>query len=189
MTSSQARLLAAGLGAFSANGFAAASVADVCATAGVAKPTLYHFFGSKEGLFAAVVREHGAGPSDRVAQASRYDGDVTTTLRRLAGTYLDVGRTDQDLYRLLLLTRLGPPTAAVRPALDVLDRWNSAAVSLFSAAARDHGNMRGRESRYAASFRGLVDAYVGLCWSGEVDPTDPLLVPELVHQFMHGIFS
>lgn len=43
--------------AFAERGFAAASLESVAAAAGVTKGALYHHFGSKEGLFDAVVRD------------------------------------------------------------------------------------------------------------------------------------
>jgi len=42
---------------FTTKGFAATTVRQVCETAGVTPPALYYHFGSKEGLFEAVVAE------------------------------------------------------------------------------------------------------------------------------------
>src|SRR5919198_3129025 len=45
--------------AFAARGFHAASMDAIAAAAGVTKPMLYRYFGSKEGLYAAYVRTSG----------------------------------------------------------------------------------------------------------------------------------
>jgi len=45
---------------FSSHGFAAVSMDDVAAAAGITKPLLYNYFGSKEGLFAACAERAGA---------------------------------------------------------------------------------------------------------------------------------
>lgn len=42
---------------FGDRGFAATSVADVAHEAGISKPLIYNYFGSKEGLFAQCLRE------------------------------------------------------------------------------------------------------------------------------------
>jgi AcrR family transcriptional regulator len=49
------RLRDAALALFYDRGYDAASVSDIVAVAGVTPPTLYHHFGSKEGLLRAVV--------------------------------------------------------------------------------------------------------------------------------------
>jgi AcrR family transcriptional regulator len=45
---------------FGQSGFAATSVADVAEAAGISKPLIYNYFGSKEGLYAACLH-HAAG--------------------------------------------------------------------------------------------------------------------------------
>ena len=42
---------------FSERGFANVSIRDICDTAGVTPPTIYHYFGNKDRLFQAVIRK------------------------------------------------------------------------------------------------------------------------------------
>lgn len=51
------RLLREGLRLFLQRGFAAVSTRQICVAAGVTQPSLYHHFGSKEGLYLAVIEE------------------------------------------------------------------------------------------------------------------------------------
>jgi AcrR family transcriptional regulator len=46
--------------AFGESGFAGTSVADVAEAAGISKPLIYNYFGSKEGLYAACVQHAAA---------------------------------------------------------------------------------------------------------------------------------
>lgn len=46
--------------AFGTDGFAATNIADVARTAGISKPLVYQYFGSKEGLYAACLDAAGA---------------------------------------------------------------------------------------------------------------------------------
>lgn len=188
-TGSRDRLLRAGLAEFSQRGYAGASLAPICAAAGVTKPTLYHFFGSKAGLFAALAKEMGEPLSAQVLAASVYDGDVKRSLTRLAETHFEVATSAQEFHRMLLLVWWGPREPETQPAIDLMVAWYRAAVGVFLGAERDHGNMVGRAHLYAASFRGLLDTYVSLGWSGAVDLADPAVTRAAVHQFMHGIFS
>src|SRR4051812_31694437 len=49
------RILEAALDLFAVKGYDAAAVREICEAAGVTKPTLYHFFGSKEGVLEALM--------------------------------------------------------------------------------------------------------------------------------------
>jgi hypothetical protein len=52
----------------------------------------------------------------------------------------------------------------------------------------DHGNMKGRQRAYAATFLGLINTYAALGLNGYAE-LDQALVNNAIHQFMHGIFS
>ncbi len=51
------QIIATACRAFGESGFAATSVADVAEAAGISKPLIYNYFGSKEGLYAACLHE------------------------------------------------------------------------------------------------------------------------------------
>jgi AcrR family transcriptional regulator len=55
----EAQIVQAACRAFGDTGFAGTSVADVADAAGISKPLIYNYFGSKEGLYAACV-QHAA---------------------------------------------------------------------------------------------------------------------------------
>jgi AcrR family transcriptional regulator len=59
-------MLAAAGQAFASRGFHGASMDDVAGAAGVTKPMLYRYFGSKDGLYAAYLRMTGRELIDRV---------------------------------------------------------------------------------------------------------------------------
>lgn len=59
-------MVAAATRVFSDRGYAATSMDEVAAAAGITKPMLYAYFGSKEGLFAACAREAGALLQERI---------------------------------------------------------------------------------------------------------------------------
>ncbi|WP_300681563.1 TetR/AcrR family transcriptional regulator [Nocardioides sp.] len=64
------QILAAATEVFGSQGFAAASVVDVASRAGISKPMVYHYFGSKEGLLDACLHRAGGlllGEIERVA--------------------------------------------------------------------------------------------------------------------------
>lgn len=66
----KAKLIAAGREAFASVGYAAASMDDFTARAGLTRGALYHHFGDKKGLFAAVLMEIDGEMSERLRQIS-----------------------------------------------------------------------------------------------------------------------
>jgi len=77
----RAKLIAAARHAFGTVGYAAASMDDFTAGAGLTRGALYHHFGDKKGLLAAVVEEIDAEMTVRLqkvsaAAASRWQGFV-----------------------------------------------------------------------------------------------------------------
>lgn len=64
------QILLAASEVFGTAGFASASVAAIAARAGISKPLIYNYFGSKEGLFTACLHRGGeilAGEMERIA--------------------------------------------------------------------------------------------------------------------------
>src|SRR4051794_27713439 len=73
---------------FGAQGFVATSVADVAARAGISKPLIYQYFGSKEGLFTACLHRAGAILADELERVARGDAvGIERALRTLAGLF------------------------------------------------------------------------------------------------------
>jgi AcrR family transcriptional regulator len=68
------RILAAALQEFSARGFAGARVGGIARRAKVNKRMLYHYFGDKEGLFRAVLRDKISDRRNRVEAQMPEDG-------------------------------------------------------------------------------------------------------------------
>ncbi len=86
---------AAAIAQFSAQGFAATSMADIADAAGMSRPALYQYFRNKRDIFAsafvAIFEDH----VDRALQALQSDG---TTGQRLEGL---LQRFEGDLWELM----------------------------------------------------------------------------------------
>lgn len=189
MDDTKTRILEVALTQFAARGYEAVGVQDVCTSSGITKPTLYYHFGSKKGLLEAIEEDRYRSFVAQVGAKGCYAGDVQASLLAILKVFLDSARRDADFSRLRLSLAFSPPEseqhAVFRPTTELLYKKVRA---LFVAAANDHGNMKGRDLPYAASFIGTADAYVGLLLAGSLDPADAM-VRRVVHHFMHGIFS
>jgi AcrR family transcriptional regulator len=99
---------------FAARGFHAVSMDEIAKQAGVSKPMLYHYFGSKEGLYVAFVRQQGGVLLAGMRNASGLDASAAERL--WAGTLAFLGYVDEHRPGWALLYReavdQGGPLAA-----------------------------------------------------------------------------
>jgi len=189
LMSNREKLLEGALELFATRGYDAVGVQEIADHAGVQKPTLYHFFGSKTGLLQTLLAENFTPFLDEVEKATAYEHNVLMSLRGTTETYFNFANQHASLYRLFLGLWFAPPTS--EPFLLVAsynDRQQTLLETLFYKASLDHGNMKDRQRAYAATFLGMINTYVSLGLNGHVQ-LDSALVQNAVHQFMHGIFS
>jgi len=185
----RAALLNCALQLFAARGYDAVGVQEIVDAAGITKPTLYHYFGSKRGLLEAVLTPPFTQFNQQVQAAAVYSGDLPLTLKRVAEAVFTFARENPGFYRLQLALWFAPRdsegyqvvTSLNRQAHDILE-------SLFAQAAQQHGNMRGRQRAYAATFLGMLNTYAAMALNGYTQ-LDAALVEQAVHQFQHGIYS
>ena len=69
------RLVAVARAGFAEHGYAAAATEEMVHAAGVTRGALYHHFGSKEGLFRAVLEQVHAEVAERVGAAAEAESD------------------------------------------------------------------------------------------------------------------
>jgi hypothetical protein len=118
-----------------------------------------------------------------------YKGDLKANLEGAAAAFLDSAGKDPGFFRFYLSSGFAPVESE---AAQSLGPWMEAQFKvfekLFEEASADHGNMKGRQTAYAASFTGTVHAYVSLGLMGKMRLDDKKL-GRIIHYFMHGIFS
>jgi AcrR family transcriptional regulator len=189
MEDTRERILKTALREFSNRGYNAVGVQDICLASGITKPSLYHHFGSKRGLLSAIAQDLYAPFVAEFGDAVAYEGNIQESLLGGLNVFLRWAREEPDFSRLRLSLAFSPPSSEEHMEMRACtERLYAATRAAFSAAVRDHGNMRGRDLPYAASFIGTADAYVGLVLAGALDPTEAF-VRRVLHHFMHGIFS
>jgi AcrR family transcriptional regulator len=182
-------ILGRALELWSQRGYDAVGVQEIVESAGITKPTMYHYFGSKRGLLDALIDERTEGLRNALAPAASYNGDLVATLESIVRGYFAFARENQALYRMLLAFWFAPADSDEYRAVAARNGAQHESLErLFEAAATQHGNMRGRQKAYAATFLGMINTYAGLALNGYAT-LDEQLVYRATHQFMHGIFS
>lgn len=183
------QILECALNLFSLHGYDAVGVHEIASNAGITKPTLYHYFGSKKGLLEALLQQNYSKLEVIIREAAKYNGDLPLTLHKIVTSYISFANENSKFYRMHMSMMFSPPESEafgasfvyIQKQLDILDE-------LFINAVRDHGNMRGRHKAYAVSLTGMINTYIQMCFTGKIELNDEVVF-KAVHQYMHGIYS
>ncbi len=188
MEDNRSKILACAINLFSSRGFDAVGVQEVADAAGIKKPTLYHYFGSKGGLLKTVLEETFVDLFTALEKVE-YNPNVVDSLEAVTRLYFDFAHRHRAFYRMQLSMWFSPVESEPFKAVSQFnERQQMILEALFLKAASDHGNMLGRHQAYAATFLGMLNTYISLALNGYAKLNDDL-VKKAVHQFMHGIFS
>ncbi|MCB9764023.1 MAG: TetR/AcrR family transcriptional regulator [Alphaproteobacteria bacterium] len=115
-------------------GYARTSVREITDAVGVTKPTLYYHFGSKEGLFTALVEHH---TSEWLSAAERIvggEGTVVQRLRRYVRSSFRVLDERPDVLRFLIMAFHQAGQGA--PEIDSM-RFHAAEVNALLALLKE----------------------------------------------------
>ncbi len=190
------RILECAKDLFYARGYDAVGVQEIADRAGITKPTLYYYFGSKLGLLKAVLEEGLSEFRRMLSQVMDAGLGIQETLYRTAAAYCAFFEKDRKYYMMFMSlfysARENEAYQAVRPYVMEFYR---ASVSIFERASGQLGNMRGRQEQFAIGFIGTINHFLLLEFEREEAATGgtPRIGEEqirsVVGQFMYGIFS
>jgi len=96
------RIFLSALRCFSQKGFAATSLREVSEEAGTTKPMIYYYFGSKEGLYASILRQILEEMADGIRSHLPADAPLEERLVAYCANYLDYFLQQEDIIALVL---------------------------------------------------------------------------------------
>ncbi|MBQ0707983.1 MULTISPECIES: TetR/AcrR family transcriptional regulator [unclassified Ochrobactrum] len=102
MEENRAKLIAAARKAFAEKGYAAASMDELTAEAGLTRGALYHNFGDKRGLLAAVVSQMDSEMAARAQAIAARADNLWDELLAEGVAYIEMA-LDPDIQRIVLL--------------------------------------------------------------------------------------
>ena len=106
------RLMTAAIGLFARKGYAATTVREIVEAAGVTKPVLYYHFGSKEGIFLAMMTD-ALGEFEATARAAlTAAGTATERIFHFLDRMFALILEHLDVMRVLAGFYYGPPQGA-----------------------------------------------------------------------------
>lgn len=166
----QQRLLASALRLFAARGYAGASTRDIVAGTGFTLPTLYYHFGSKAGIYRALLNRAFDDAFERLQKAAARAPSLEGQLVEMALALFEFARTHRDMTRLAFATVFAPSEEVPRNVLSARKRQrNLRFIEAVFRRALKSGALRSafRAAELAEGFysaivlrvmRGLLDA-------------------------------
>lgn len=156
---------------FGTHGFAATSVAAIADGAGISKPLIYNYFGSKEGLYEACLDRGGALVADEIERIARGDAvGLERGLQTLGGMFTLLEQ-QRHLWR-LFFDPSAPPTGPVADSIALYaDRIGKLAEEGVSELMGLAGNDDGLDiSAMTSVWLGIVDSLMNW-WVEHPDET------------------
>ncbi len=142
---------------FAERGYDATSVREIVEAAGVAKPTLYYYFRSKEGLAQALMTVPLSGLVATLRQLVTTEGNALRCVQQVLEAHYAFCREDPDRARFIYALFFGPVRSEVvadlEPFKAELLGWTEAAVRRLAEAGIV---ARERVDACCTALRGLI---------------------------------
>jgi AcrR family transcriptional regulator len=143
-------LLEAATGLFNAKGYAAATVREIVQAAGVTKPVLYYYFGSKEGIYLELMKSAFESFDRLLEGLEKQTGTAEERVLRFAdATYL-LFQNNVPVIRLMHGIYYGPPQGAPFFDFDAYHQKFQDTVEKYVGEGVRTGELRKGLSREAA---------------------------------------
>ena len=106
------RLLTAALELFTARGYAATTVRELVAAAGVSKPALYYYFSNKEGIYLELMHNTYDTFREQTSLLTAYRGSARERIIHFCTGMFDCFLVHIDVSRIIYSIYFGPPQGA-----------------------------------------------------------------------------
>ncbi|RPI55307.1 MAG: TetR/AcrR family transcriptional regulator [Acidobacteria bacterium] len=182
------RILSTALDLFAIKGYDATAVREICEAAGITKPTLYHFFGSKDGVLQALVQSGFQQYRALVKAAIDTPGTFRQRVKVLARSVFESASRTPRFWRFMHSVIWAPPGTAPSQAESCTEFYDGVVGAL--AAAAEEAVARGEiaagpiEARMLIVMGSISEAATGYVIAGK-----PELTPELADQIVDTIFD
>ncbi len=140
---------------FAQKGYAATTTREICQRAGITKPVLYYYFGSKEELFRELILDACNASRKQLLLASRRGKTAPQKLVEVLAADFEDTRKDPSLARMFLRMLLASEKGS--PAIDYVDlgmEWIRLTAAVVAEGIR-RGEMRGRPREIAEVAMGV----------------------------------
>jgi AcrR family transcriptional regulator len=106
------QIMVTALKLFAQKGYAATTIREIIDEVGVSAPSLYYYFGSKEGLYKELMETHCAKLESVVSQPVRASKSARRRLKGLVAGFFEHVVENSNFFRLMFSTYYGPSQGA-----------------------------------------------------------------------------
>ncbi len=155
------KILQCALELFSKKGYDGTSTMDIVNAAQVTKPTMYHYFGSKEGLLCEILEENYTTLLAKLKEAVNLPQDISLTFYRIARVYFDGAAQNLDFFRFRMgiMLRTGEDAASLC-AKKYIEEEHAIITDFFNKATEQAGNLKGKEELCTITLIGVINATI-----------------------------
>ncbi|MBE7188042.1 TetR/AcrR family transcriptional regulator [Jatrophihabitans endophyticus] len=170
------QIVAAAVVEFAAAGYAAGSLTRVATAAGISKPLVYQYFGSKDGLYLACLHDVVGGLLARLADAELdVDDTVASRIHPLRAIFAAL-EPRREAWRLLF----DPSAPTTGPISEVTAQYRAQTAELAASGSASFLRARGTYTELDASaltavWMGLVDSLVSWWLEHPDEPAESMV--------------
>jgi len=179
------RILETALDLFAAHGYDATSVQAICDAAHITKPTLYHFYGSKEGVYNALITSALERVRTSLYTALAASGPLMERLKVVVRDLFADATADPKLWRFLSTSVWTPGSAPVADAHCNYEEYSTLIAGAIDAAVASGELAPGNTPVRVLVLKGAV----GEAMDSFVLFGQPALTPELADQLIDAVFG
>lgn len=182
------RLLATATELFTKRGYAATSVREIVEGAGVTKPILYHHFGSKEGIFRALIHRMEEELETILAMTESAPAGALERLRTLCHAVHRTAETLLPEVRLLHVLYYGPSEGT--PEVSLLDfpcKIERAIGAIVRDGIRSGELRRGDVRTMTLALQGILSITVETHLSDHLESLDQSGLDRLLDVVFRGL--
>jgi AcrR family transcriptional regulator len=181
------RILTTALDLFAVKGYDATAVREICEAAGITKPTLYHFYGSKDGVLRALVTSGFVRFRGLVDVALETPGSFRTKIKMVARAIFK-SASEQPLYWRFMHSVVWAPAGTAPKTADCQEFYEGVVSAL--AAVAERAVVQGEIAPGPLDIRMLIlMGAIGEAATGYVISGRPVLTPELADGLIDTILD
>src|SRR5688500_14794894 len=182
------RILSTALDLFAIKGYDATAVREICEAAGITKPTLYHFFGSKDGVLQALVNTGFRQYRAIVNAAMDSPGSFEDRVKVLARSVFQSASSKPLFWRFIHSVIWAPPGTAL-PQTESCTQFYDGVVEAMASAA-EKAVVEGELAPGPTDVRMLIlMGSISEAATGYVIAGKPELTPELADLLVDSILD
>ena len=180
-------ILEKSLNLFMRRGYEAVNIEEIYTASNIAKESFEQFYQNKREVLEELLDRYFNIMNETVKSATRYSGDLATTLERIVYSYFTFAKENREFYRLQLSLVFGPPENEATMA--VLARMTPQYIftgEMFRQAAYQHSKIGDKDFLTAANFIGMINTYISFHIHGQNELENKDVIHAVQH-FMYGI--